>query len=66
MNRILTRSQNRIFGGVCAGIAEWLHWDVTVVRILYILASILSIGFPGLLVYLILWVIMPEEHQVRS
>lgn len=61
-NNVLVRSSNRIIAGVCAGIAEWLGWDTTLVRILYIIASIASIGFPGLITYIILWVIMPEGY----
>jgi phage shock protein C len=57
----LTRSRNKMIAGVCAGIAEWLGWDPTIVRILYILISIASVGFPGLLVYIVLWIIMPDE-----
>jgi len=55
----LTRSRHRILGGVCAGIAEWLGWDITLVRVLYVIVSILSAAFPGVVVYLLLWVIMP-------
>lgn len=43
----LKRSRNAILGGVCGGIAEWLGWDATVVRILYVLISIFSAAFPG-------------------
>lgn len=57
----LTRSNNRVIAGVCAGIAEWLGWDIALVRLLYILLSILSAGFPGILVYVILWIVMPPE-----
>jgi phage shock protein C len=57
----LLRSRDRILGGVCGGLAKWLGWDVTIVRIAYILISILSAAFPGTIVYIILWVIMPEE-----
>lgn len=56
----LRRSDDHIIAGVCGGIAEWLGWDPTVVRILYVLASILSAAFPGLLVYLVLWIVMPK------
>jgi phage shock protein C len=55
----LRRSRNRMIAGVCAGLAEWLGWDVTVVRVLYVVVSIVSMAFPGTLVYLILWVVMP-------
>jgi len=40
--------------------AEWLGWDPTLVRVLYVLVSILSAAFPGMLVYIILWVLMPQ------
>jgi phage shock protein C len=57
----LRRSRRyRILAGVCGGIAEWLGWKPTTVRVLYVLVSILSAGFPGILVYVILWIVMPE------
>ncbi len=57
----LTRSsRHRIIAGVCGGLAEWLGWDVTLVRILYVAVSIVSIAFPGILAYIILWIVMPE------
>ncbi len=56
----LTRSKtSRIIAGVCGGIAEWLGWDPTLVRILYIVLSIAT-AFSGVIAYIILWVIMPE------
>jgi phage shock protein PspC (stress-responsive transcriptional regulator) len=58
--RDLCRSRDRIIAGVCGGIAEWLGWDPTLVRILYVAISILSAGFPGTLVYIALWIVMPE------
>jgi phage shock protein C len=53
--------RNRKIAGVCGGMAEWLGWDPTVVRVLYILVSVLSAAFPGILVYLILWLVIPRE-----
>jgi len=58
----LKRTKNKIIAGVCGGIAEWLHLDPTLVRIGYVLLSILSAAFPGILVYIILWIIMPKEE----
>lgn len=52
-----------MIAGVCGGIADWLGWDPTIVRIGYVLLSILSTGFPGILVYIILWVIMPSSND---
>jgi phage shock protein C len=57
----LHRGRNGLIGGVCAGIADALGWTPTRVRILYVLVSVLSAAFPGILVYLILWVIVPKK-----
>ena len=59
MRKVLRRSSNQMIAGVCAGIAEFLEWDVTLVRVLYVLLSFCSVGFPGLLLYVILWFVMP-------
>jgi phage shock protein C len=55
-----SRKYKRI-AGVCGGIAEWLGWDPTVVRIAYVVLSIASVGFPGTIAYIILWIVMPQE-----
>ena len=61
LSRPLVRSRrNRVLWGVCGGLANWLGWDPTVVRIVYVLVSIFSIAFPGMLVYVILLLLMPE------
>ena len=51
----------RMLAGVCGGIAEWLGWSPTLVRILYVIGSIVSAAFPGIIVYIILWIVMPES-----
>jgi phage shock protein C len=53
--------QGKLIGGVCGGIAKWLGWDPTLVRIGYVILSVLSVGFPGLLIYILLWILMPLE-----
>ena len=55
-----SRSQ-RMIAGVCSGIAEWWGWDVKLVRVLYVLVSFFSAAFPGILAYIILWVLLPAE-----
>ena len=60
----LLRSRKKIIAGVCGGIAKWLGWNVTMVRILYVFISVISAGFPGTIVYIVLWIIMPEEEMV--
>ena len=56
----LMLSNNRMIGGVCGGLAEWLGWDPTLVRILYTLATIFT-AFSGVIVSLALWIIMPRR-----
>ena len=58
----LYRSRRGLIGGVCAGLAEALGWTPTRVRILYVLISVLSAAFPGILVYVILWIIVPKAE----
>jgi len=50
-------------GGVCGGWAEYYGWDATLVRIAYALISLFSAAFPGILVYLIFWLIVPKKPQ---
>jgi phage shock protein PspC (stress-responsive transcriptional regulator) len=52
-----------MIAGVCGGIADWLGWNPTLVRVLFVLVSVLSAAFPGVLVYLILWILMPERED---
>ena len=53
--------RSSIIAGVCGGLAEWLGWSPTWVRILFVLISILSVAFPGIVVYIILWIVMPKN-----
>ena len=53
-------SRNRMIAGVMGGIAERFGWDVTLVRIIFVLTSIFSVAFPGIVVYLVLWVLIPK------
>jgi phage shock protein PspC (stress-responsive transcriptional regulator) len=57
----LYRSDNKMIGGVCAGIAEYFGIDPTVVRVGYAALSVFSAAFPGLLLYLIMLIIMPQR-----
>lgn len=59
----LRRSNDHIIAGVCGGIAEWLGWDPTIVRLLYAMFTLLSVAFPGILVYIILWIVMPKPAE---
>jgi phage shock protein C len=60
----LHRSRNhRWIAGVCGGLAEWLGWSPTLVRLLYVIVSIASVAFPGIVVYLVLWFVMPLRRE---
>ena len=61
----LYRTRNAMIAGVCGGIASALGWSATRVRILYVLVSALSAAFPGILVYVILWVVLPKQPSGR-
>lgn len=60
-NRKLTRSDDRMIAGVCAGLAEYFGFDTTVVRIVYALLTVFT-AFSGVIVYLILMIVMPERR----
>lgn len=64
MTKRLYRSRKfRMVAGVCGGLAEYFDMDPTIVRLLYVVLSIVSVAFPGILVYLILWIVMPEAKN---
>lgn len=62
MATLVRSKQDKIIAGVCGGIARRFGWDPTLVRIVYVMVSVLSAAFPGILVYIILWAIMPPEY----
>lgn len=53
--------ENKMLAGVCGGIAEYIGWDATFVRVIYVLLSVCSVAFPGILVYILLAIIIPER-----
>jgi phage shock protein C len=66
--RLRRSRKSRMLGGVIGGFAEYFDRDPGLLRVIYVLISILSAAFPGIFVYLILWVIIPaaEETQVAA
>ncbi len=62
MEKKLRKSNNKLLAGVCAGLAEYMDVDPTVVRVVFALGSALIAGFPGLIIYLILCLIMPSAE----
>ncbi|WP_139850731.1 PspC domain-containing protein [Acinetobacter pullicarnis] len=61
-NGLYRSNQHKMIAGVMGGIAERFGWDVTILRIVFVLISIFSAGFPGILVYLILWFVIPKQN----
>ncbi len=62
MAKLVRPSQGRMLLGVCAGLADWWNMDRTLLRVLYVLVSICSAAFPGILCYIVLGILMPPEE----
>ena len=56
-------SSDKMIAGVVGGIARYFGIDPTLARVGYVVLSVISAAFPGILVYIILWLIMPEEGE---
>lgn len=63
MKKLKRSNKEKMIAGVCGGIAEYFEMDPTIVRILYVVVSIISVAFPGILVYLILWIVIPQSED---
>ena len=62
LSRPLRRSDSeKMIAGVCGGIAEYFDVDATLVRVGYVLLSTFSMGFPGMLAYIVLWAVIPRK-----
>ena len=59
----LYRSNDRILGGVCAGIAEYLELDPTVLRVAYAVLTLFT-AFAGIPFYIVAWIIIPDKNQI--
>ena len=60
----LYRSSNRIIAGVCGGIAEYFDLDPTLIRVIYLVLSLFSAAFPGVLLYIILMLMIPNYDKI--
>jgi phage shock protein C len=65
MKRLYRLKHERILGGVCAGLGEHLNVDPTVIRLIWVAVTLLSLG-TGLVIYIIAWIIIPEECLPNS
>ena len=67
LSRKLRRSRrDRQIAGVVGGLAEYFGVDPTLLRVAYVVGSIVSAAFPGILVYLLLWLLIPEAEELSG
>lgn len=62
IKRFYRSNSNRMIAGVCGGIAEYFNMDTSLVRIIYVIISVFSAAFPGILIYIAAWIIIPDEY----
>jgi phage shock protein C len=62
MNRLYRSKKERMLGGVCGGLGEYLDIDPTVIRLVWVVVTALSMGI-GIVAYLLAWIIIPEEDM---
>ncbi|ACL17700.1 PspC domain-containing protein [Methanosphaerula palustris] len=62
MKQLLRSRRDRVFAGVCGGIGEYFEIDSNLVRLVWILISLTGV-VPGILLYLLAWVILPEDDN---
>lgn len=59
-------NRSNMIAGVMGGIAERFGWNVTLLRVIFVIISCMSAAFPGILVYLILWLVMPKQNPAQT
>jgi phage shock protein PspC (stress-responsive transcriptional regulator) len=60
---LLRSRTNRKIAGVCAGLADYARMDVTAMRLLWAVIAVLSGIVPGIIAYMVAWMVMPEEPE---
>jgi phage shock protein C len=63
MKKIYRLKQGKKLAGICAGLADMLNIDVTILRLAFIFATILTVVWPGVITYLVGWYIIPERDS---
>jgi phage shock protein PspC (stress-responsive transcriptional regulator) len=63
MKKLHLSKNNKIIGGVCGGLAEYFNFDPTIIRLIWLIVVILSGFFPGIFIYLVCWLIMPQQKM---
>jgi phage shock protein PspC (stress-responsive transcriptional regulator) len=59
--RLMRSRKDRMIAGVCGGLANYMAVDPTIVRLVFALATFFTVVFPGILIYLVMWIIIPKE-----
>ena len=59
--KLLRSTNDKWIAGILGGIAEYLDWDPAILRLAYVLLTVFSAGFPGILIYIFLWIVMPKQ-----
>lgn len=63
--KLIRSRYDRKIAGVCAGMGHYLDLDVTLVRLVWALVTIMAGVFPGVIVYVLAWIVVPEEPEAR-
>ncbi len=64
--KIYRLQSNKMIGGVCAGLAEYLDIDATLIRLLFVAVGLITALFPMFLFYIIAWIIVPVKEEVND
>ena len=63
--KLMRSRADRKIAGVCSGLAQYLDLDISLVRILWFFIAFVSGVFPGFIAYVLAWIIIPEEPELR-
>jgi len=61
--RLTRSSKDKMLAGVCGGIANYMDVDPTIVRLIFALATFFTVVFPGVIIYLIMWIVVPKDQE---
>ena len=65
MKKLTRSTTDRWLAGVCGGIGEYFEVDPNLIRVIWVILSVLTTFFPGVIIYILLWIILPESGEVR-
>lgn len=61
--RLTRSSKDKMLAGICGGIADYMVVDPTIIRLVFALATFFTVVFPGVLIYLIMWIVVPKDRE---